>query len=137
MNDDTRLRDGIAPRAASPDLAAGAAGAGVRAAPGVDAALDLGTNNCRLLIACPNGDGFRVIDSFSRIIRLGEGISATGRISDAPTGRPIPPVALGRDNMHSKNANRLRLIATEACRAASNADSFRDQVESETGISLE
>jgi exopolyphosphatase/guanosine-5'-triphosphate,3'-diphosphate pyrophosphatase len=104
---------------------------------GVYAALDLGTNNCRLLIACPTGDGFRVIDSFSRIIRLGEGISATGRISDAAIGRAIAALSICRDKMHSKNARRLRLIATEACRAASNAESFRDQVASETGISLE
>ena len=104
---------------------------------GVYAALDLGTNNCRLLIACPTEDGFRVIDSFSRIIRLGEGISATGRISDAAIGRAIAALSVCRDKMHSKNARRLRLIATEACRAASNVDSFRDQVASQTGISLE
>src|SRR5713226_2364340 len=101
------------------------------------AALDLGTNNCRLLVARPAGNGFRVIDSFSRIIRLGEGISATGRISDAAIGRAIAALSVCRDKMHSKNARRLRLIATEACRAASNADSFRDQVASQTGISLE
>src|SRR3954467_6969484 len=138
MNDDTRLRDGVAPREASPGLVAGtAAGVGAKTAPGVYAALDLGTNNCRLLIACPTGDGFRVIDSFSRIIRLGEGISSTGRISDAAIGRAIAALSICRDKMHSKKAQRLRLIATEACRAASNADSFRDQVASETGISLE
>jgi exopolyphosphatase/guanosine-5'-triphosphate,3'-diphosphate pyrophosphatase len=114
-----------------------AAGISPGASSGVYAALDLGTNNCRLLIACPTGDGFRVIDSFSRIIRLGEGISATGRISDAAIGRAIAALSICRDKMHSKNAQRLRLIATEACRAASNADSFRDQVASETGISLE
>ncbi len=82
MNEDTRLRDGLGP-CASPAGAA-AAGDGAQAEPtsgsGVYAALDLGTNNCRLLIACPTGDGFRVVDSFSRIIRLGEGISATGTI---------------------------------------------------------
>jgi exopolyphosphatase/guanosine-5'-triphosphate,3'-diphosphate pyrophosphatase len=137
MNDDTRLRDGIAPRAASPDLAAGAAGAGVRAAPGVYAALDLGTNNCRLLIACPTGEGFRVIDSFSRIIRLGEGISATGRISDAAIGRAIAALSICRDKMRARNATRMRLIATEACRAAENADQFRDAVAAGTGIRLE
>jgi exopolyphosphatase/guanosine-5'-triphosphate,3'-diphosphate pyrophosphatase len=137
MNDDTRLRDGIAPRAASPDLAAGAAGAGVRAAPGVYAALDLGTNNCRLLIACPTGEGFRVIDSFSRIIRLGEGISATGRISEAAIGRAIAALSICRDKMRARNATRMRLIATEACRAAENADQFRDAVAAETGIRLE
>ncbi len=103
----------------------------------VYAALDLGTNNCRLLIACPDGGGFRVIDSFSRIIRLGEGISVTGRISDAAIGRAISALSICRDKMKLRNAQRLRLIATEACRAASNADLFCDQVESKTGIVLE
>jgi exopolyphosphatase/guanosine-5'-triphosphate,3'-diphosphate pyrophosphatase len=139
MNDDTRLRDGLAPGEGSQGLAAAVAGGAARAAPGsgVYAALDLGTNNCRLLIACPTGDGFRVIDSFSRIIRLGEGISATGRISDAAIGRALAALSICRDKMRAKNATRLRLIATEACRAADNADSFRDQVIAETGIRLE
>jgi len=104
---------------------------------GVYAALDLGTNNCRLLIACPSGDGFRVVDSFSRIIRLGEGISATGCISDAAIERAIAALSICRDKIESKKARRLRLIATEACRAASNADGFRDRVAAETGIRLE
>ncbi|WP_051677629.1 Ppx/GppA phosphatase family protein [Bradyrhizobium sp. URHD0069] len=104
---------------------------------GVYAALDLGTNNCRLLIACPTGDGFRVVDSFSRIIRLGEGISATGRISDAAIERAIGALSICRDKIQSRKAKRLRLIATEACRAASNADGFRDRVAAETGIRLE
>jgi exopolyphosphatase/guanosine-5'-triphosphate,3'-diphosphate pyrophosphatase len=159
MNDHTRLRDGPAPRGddgqrplrgngqlprhgdgkalrCSDTLAAeeaDAPGAGT----GVYAALDLGTNNCRLLIACPSGDGFRVVDSFSRIIRLGEGISATGCISDAAIERAIAALSICRDKIHSRNARRLRLIATEACRAASNADGFRDRVAAETGIRLE
>jgi exopolyphosphatase/guanosine-5'-triphosphate,3'-diphosphate pyrophosphatase len=133
MDDDTRLRDGLAPREASPGLAGGSVGA----RPGVYAALDLGTNNCRLLIACPTGDGFRVIDSFSRIIRLGEGISATGRISDAAISRAIAALSICRDKIRAKNTTRMRLIATEACRAAGNADEFRDSVAAETGIRLE
>jgi exopolyphosphatase / guanosine-5'-triphosphate,3'-diphosphate pyrophosphatase len=133
MNDDTRLRDGLARREASPGLAAATAGA----RPGVYAALDLGTNNCRLLIACPTGDGFRVIDSFSRIIRLGEGISATGRISDAAISRAIAALSICRDKIRAKNTTRMRLIATEACRAADNADHFRESVAAETGIRLE
>jgi exopolyphosphatase/guanosine-5'-triphosphate,3'-diphosphate pyrophosphatase len=104
---------------------------------GVYAALDLGTNNCRLLIACPSGDGFRVVDSFSRIIRLGEGVSATGYISDAAIERAIVALSICRDKINSRNARRLRLIATEACRAASNADGFMDRVAAETGIRLE
>src|SRR6267154_4695951 len=139
MNDDTRLRDGLGPRASPPGSAA--AGGGAQAEPasgsGVYAALDLGTNNCRLLIACPTGDGFRVVDSFSRIIRLGEGISATGTISDAAIERAIAALSICRDKIQSRKAKRLRLIATEACRAASTADRFRDRVAAETGIRLE
>jgi exopolyphosphatase / guanosine-5'-triphosphate,3'-diphosphate pyrophosphatase len=140
MNDDTRLRDGPAPRESLQGSAVASAGAGVvplGQGSGVYAALDLGTNNCRLLIACPVGDSFRVIDSFSRIIRLGEGISATGRISDAAIGRAVAALSICRDKIRTKNATRLRLIATEACRAADNADSFRDRVAAETGIRLE
>jgi exopolyphosphatase/guanosine-5'-triphosphate,3'-diphosphate pyrophosphatase len=114
-------------------------GANHSPAPGtaVYAALDLGTNNCRLLIACPSGDGFRVVDSFSRIIRLGEGISTTGCISEAAIDRAIAALSICRDKIQSKRAKRLRLIATEACRAASNAQGFRDRVAAETGIRLE
>ncbi len=103
----------------------------------VYAALDLGTNNCRLLIACPTEDGFRVVDSFSRIVRLGEGISATGCISDAAIERAISALSVCRDKIRTRKAKRLRLIATEACRAASNAEGFRNRVAAETGIRLE
>src|SRR5438128_5699833 len=131
MNEDTRLGDGLLARA-SPS---GSAAAG--AENGVYAALDLGTNNCRLLIACPSGEGFRVVDSFSRIIRLGEGISATGSISEAAIERAVAALSICRDKIQARKARRLRLIATEACRAASNADSFRARVATETGIRLE
>lgn len=104
---------------------------------GVYAALDLGTNNCRLLIACPTSDGFRVVDSFSRIIRLGEGVSATGSISEAAVERAIAALSICRDKINLRKAKRLRLIATEACRAASNAEGFRSRVAAETGIELE
>jgi exopolyphosphatase / guanosine-5'-triphosphate,3'-diphosphate pyrophosphatase len=163
MNDDTRLRGGLEPRespqesvaAAGPSLLGqdspenGLSGQGLSgqslpgtshspgAGTGVYAALDLGTNNCRLLIACPAGDGFRVVDSFSRIIRLGEGISTTGCISDAAIGRAIAALSICRDKIQSRKARRLRLIATEACRAAANAAGFRDRVAAETGIRLE
>jgi exopolyphosphatase / guanosine-5'-triphosphate,3'-diphosphate pyrophosphatase len=139
MNDDTRLRDGLGPRASPQGLVAADEGAQAGLAPGssVYAALDLGTNNCRLLIAAPSGDGFRVVDSFSRIIRLGEGVSTTGRISDAAIERAIAALSICRDKIASRKARRLRLIATEACRAASNAEGFRDQVAAQTGIQLE
>ncbi len=144
MNEDTRLRDGPVPRGDEGQRPRSGGGQvprtglqGPAAGTGVYAALDLGTNNCRLLIACPTGDGFRVVDSFSRIIRLGEGISATGCISDAAIERAISALSICRDKIHFRKAKRLRLIATEACRAASNADGFRDRVAAETGIRLE
>ncbi len=144
MNDDTPLRDGPRSRGddgqasrSGPGGAAAAAGHGHAPGRGVYAALDLGTNNCRLLIACPSGDGFRVVDSFSRIIRLGEGISATGCISEAAIERAIAALAICRDKIELRRAKRLRLIATEACRAASNADGFRVRVAAATGIRLE
>jgi exopolyphosphatase / guanosine-5'-triphosphate,3'-diphosphate pyrophosphatase len=131
MNEDTRLRDGL-PARASPS---GSVAAGVDG--GVYAALDLGTNNCRLLIACPSGDSFRVVDSFSRIIRLGEGISSTGSISEAAIDRAIAALSICSDKIRYRRARRLRLIATEACRAAANAESFRERVAKDTGIRLE
>src|SRR3954469_14946080 len=131
MNDHTRLRDGHGPGGGPAGLAATAVDTAVYAA------LDLGTNNCRLLIACPTGDGFRVVDSFSRIIRLGEGISQTGAISEAAMERAIAALSICSDKIRHRKARRLRLIATEACRAAANADHFRERVAAETGIKLE
>src|ERR1700692_225405 len=138
MNDDTPLRAGLSLRGdVQRPVAAdglGVSGANHSPAPGhaVYAALDLGTNNCRLLIACPSGDGFRVVDSFSRIIRLGEGISTTGCISEAAIDRAIAALSICRDKIRSKRAGRLRLIATEACRAASNPEDFMNRVATDT-----
>ena len=116
MNDDTRLRNGPMPCEALQGDRAFVAPARPSQASGTEvyAALDLGTNNCRLLIACPVGDGFRVVDSFSRIIRLGEGISATGCISDAAIDRAIAALSVCRDKIQTRKARRLRLIATNS-----------------------
>jgi exopolyphosphatase/guanosine-5'-triphosphate,3'-diphosphate pyrophosphatase len=113
-------------------------GAPVRRAPrGPYAALDLGTNNCRLLIARPTPDGFRVIDSFSRIVRLGEGLSQTGRLNEAAIARTIGALTVCRDKMRAHGVGRARMIATEACRAAANGPQFLDQVRDRLGIQLE
>jgi exopolyphosphatase/guanosine-5'-triphosphate,3'-diphosphate pyrophosphatase len=101
------------------------------------AALDLGTNNCRLLVARPAGDSFRVIDAFSRIIRLGEGISASGRISDPAIVRAVEALAICRDKMKNRGVTRARLIATEACRAAENGIAFRSRIADEVGLELD
>jgi exopolyphosphatase / guanosine-5'-triphosphate,3'-diphosphate pyrophosphatase len=105
--------------------------------PATYAALDLGTNNCRLLIARPTSDGFRVVDAFSRIIRLGEGIAATRRISEAAITRAVEALKVCRDKMHARGVMRARLIATEACRAAENGEEFRARVADEAGLELE
>src|SRR5262249_43075041 len=101
------------------------------------AALDLGTNNCRLLVARPTRDGFRVLDAFSRIIRLGEGVSGSGRLSEAAIARALEALAICRDKMRNRAVTRARLIATEACRAAENGPDFLARVRSEAGIELE
>jgi exopolyphosphatase/guanosine-5'-triphosphate,3'-diphosphate pyrophosphatase len=101
------------------------------------AALDLGTNNCRLLVARPTGDGFRVVDAFSRIIRLGEGVAASRRISEAAITRAVEALQICRDKMQARGVTRARLIATEACRAAENGEEFRSRVAKEAGLELE
>jgi exopolyphosphatase/guanosine-5'-triphosphate,3'-diphosphate pyrophosphatase len=101
------------------------------------AALDLGTNNCRLLVARPTASGFRVVDAFSRIIRLGEGVAASGRISEAAIGRAVEALLVCRAKMRARGVGRARLIATAACRAAENGEEFRSRVAKEAGLELE
>ncbi len=106
------------------------------------AALDLGTNNCRLLIAwaAPAGsgqDGFRVIDLFSRNVRLGEGLSRTGELGAAAIERTLYALEICRDKMRARGVTRRRLIATEACRSASNGAEFLAKVRAATGLELE
>ena len=100
------------------------------------AALDLGTNNCRLLVARPSRRGFRVIDAFSRIIRLGEGVSRSGRLSDAAIDRTIDALKVCAAKMAKHKVERAGLIATEACRMAVNANEFLSRVQEETGIAI-
>lgn len=101
------------------------------------AALDLGTHNCRLLIAVPEGAGFRVVDAFSRIVRLGEGLEASGRLSDAAMARSIDALRICAAKMRAGGIVASRLVATEACRRASNCDPFIRRVANETGLQLE
>jgi exopolyphosphatase/guanosine-5'-triphosphate,3'-diphosphate pyrophosphatase len=103
----------------------------------VYAALDLGTNNCRLLIARPHERSFRVLDGFTRIVRLGEGLSTTGRLSDAAMERTIEALRQCRNKLNEHQPARMRLIATEACRSASNGAEFIARVKAELGLDLE
>jgi len=101
------------------------------------AALDLGTNNCRLLVARPIREGFRVVDAFSRIIRLGEGMAVSGRLGEAAIQRAIEALSICRDKMRNRAVSRARLIATEACRSAANGAEFRARVHRDVGLDLE
>jgi exopolyphosphatase/guanosine-5'-triphosphate,3'-diphosphate pyrophosphatase len=101
------------------------------------AAVDLGTNNCRLLIARPVDGGFTVVDAFSRIVRLGEGLSLTGRLSDEAMDRAVGALSVCADKLKRRNVSLVRSVATEACRRAENGMGFVDRVRSETGIVLD
>ena len=100
------------------------------------AALDLGTNNCRMLVGVPAGDGFRVVDSFSRIVRLGEGLHHTGRLSAAAMDRALDALHACAVRLARRPVRRLRAVATEACRRAANGTEFLARVRSETGLEI-
>lgn len=101
------------------------------------AALDLGTNNCRLLVAEPWHQSFRVVDAFSRIVRLGEGLSRSGRLSQAAQDRAIDALRVCHGKLQARGIVRSRLVATEACRAAENGLDFLERVRAEAGLDLE
>ena len=101
------------------------------------AALDLGTNNCRLLVAEPSAAGLRVVDSFSRIVRLGENLSATGVLGREAMERTLAALSICRDKMAGRGVTRGRLIATEACRAAENGPAFLERVRERIGLAVE
>src|ERR1043165_1070816 len=97
-------------------------------------AIDLGTNNCRLLIARPSDGGFTVIDAFSRIVRLGEGLSHTGELSTDAMDRAVGALGVCAEKLKRRNVSLSRSVATEACRRAKNGAEFAERVRTETGI---
>jgi exopolyphosphatase / guanosine-5'-triphosphate,3'-diphosphate pyrophosphatase len=101
------------------------------------AALDLGTNNCRLLVARPAGVGFRVVDAFSRIVRLGEGLSATGALSEEAMERTLDALRVCAAKISARSVAGARYVATEACRRAANCEDFLARVEGEVGLEIE
>jgi exopolyphosphatase / guanosine-5'-triphosphate,3'-diphosphate pyrophosphatase len=103
----------------------------------VYAALDLGTNNCRLLVVKPRGSGFRVVDAFSRIVRLGEGMSSADRLAEAAMDRTVEALRICANKMRRRGVTRWRAVATEACRRAVNGASFLERVRDETGLEIE
>ncbi|MSO70131.1 MAG: Ppx/GppA family phosphatase [Alphaproteobacteria bacterium] len=101
------------------------------------AALDLGTNNCRLLVARPEGQSFNVVDAFSRIVRLGEGIGESGSLGEAAMDRTIAALKICASKIRRRGVTRYRAVATEACRRAANCDAFLARTRRETGLDIE
>jgi exopolyphosphatase / guanosine-5'-triphosphate,3'-diphosphate pyrophosphatase len=101
------------------------------------AALDLGTNNCRLLIATPSPSGFRVVEAYSRIVRLGEGLSQTGQLSEPAMERALQALSVSAEKVRRRKVVRLKAIATQACRSAVNGPDFIDRVADRTGLRLQ
>ena len=126
---------GAVSRADAPSALSGP-GSVLGAAP-LYAALDLGTNSCRMLIARPEGSQFTILDSFSKSVQLGVGLEASGRLSRASMGRTIQALRICEKKIEKHGVTRMRLVATEACRRARNARDFIRQVRRETGLNLE
>lgn len=101
------------------------------------AALDLGTNSCRMLIAEPNGNQFTIVDSFSKSVQLGQGLEKSGRLSRGSMARTVQALRICQSKLKKHNVSRMRLVATEACRRAANAAQFIAVVERETSLKLE
>lgn len=101
------------------------------------AALDLGTNSCRMLIAQPKGSQFHVVDSFSKSVQLGQGLESTEKLSRASMNRTISAMRICKQKLERHGVKRMRLVATEACRRAKNGHQFVQQVRRETGLNLE
>ncbi|MCC5971645.1 MAG: Ppx/GppA family phosphatase [Pararhodobacter sp.] len=104
---------------------------------GLYAALDLGTNSCRMLIARPKGAQFEVVDSFSRAVELGTGLESTGRLGHVPMSRTVQALRICRRKLEEHRVRRMRLVATEACRRAHNSSEFIRKIQRETGLTLE
>jgi exopolyphosphatase/guanosine-5'-triphosphate,3'-diphosphate pyrophosphatase len=100
-------------------------------------AIDLGTNNCRLLVARPSQDGFTVIDAFSRVVRMGEGMATSGKLSEGAMDRAVAALSVCAEKLKRRRVSLARSVATEACRRAVNGRHFVERVRRETGICLE
>jgi len=101
------------------------------------AALDLGTNSCRMLIAQPKGNGFHVVDSFSKSVQLGAGLEKSGNLSRTSMSRTLNALRICQQKLRKHKVDRMRLVATEACRRARNARRFVKWVKAETDLTLE
>src|SRR3954454_7255450 len=100
-------------------------------------AIDLGTNNCRLLVARPTDEGFTVIDAFSRVVRLGEGMATSGKLAEGAMDRAVAALSVCAEKLRRRHVSLARSVATEACRRAVHGRHFVGRVRRESGICLE
>ncbi|WP_184008964.1 Ppx/GppA phosphatase family protein [Rubricella aquisinus] len=108
-----------------------------RAGPPLYAALDLGTNSCRMLVARPDGAHFKIVDAFSKSVKLGRELERSGALSEAAIRRTIAALQVCASKVKRNRVTRMRMVATEACRRASNGEHFLRQVTRQTGLKLE
>lgn len=108
-----------------------------RAPAAVYGAIDLGTNNCRMLLARRSGGNFQVVDAFSRVVRLGEGLTASGQLSEAAMTRAVDALKVCAEKLARQNVAKHRAIATQACRLADNGEAFLERVRLETGLNFD
>lgn len=101
------------------------------------AAIDLGTNSCRMLVAVPCETGFHVIDGFSKVVRLGDRLSDTGVLCDRAIDRTVSALSQCAKRLNARSVKRARAVATQACRQASNAELFLNRVSAEVGLNMD
>lgn len=104
---------------------------------GLFAALDLGTNSCRMLIARPSAGEFQVVDAFSKAVFLGRGLESSGRLSREAVRRTLDALKICKSKLRKNKVESARLVTTAACRQARNSGWFLDLVRKETGLELE
>ena len=100
-------------------------------------AIDLGTNNCRLLIAQPKVSGHHIVASYSQIVCLGEDLTANDYLSEDAMTRTLNALSVCAQKLRNYNVSILRNVATEACRKAKNCEVFFDKIQAETGLIFE
>src|SRR5436190_11899065 len=101
------------------------------------AALDLGTNTCRLLIAAKTPNGPDVVDSFVRVVRLGDELATKGHISQDGMRRALAALKICAQRIKEYPLSKKRYVTTAVCREASNREEFLELIRRKAGLELE
>jgi len=98
------------------------------------AAIDIGTNSVRLLVADIEGDALKTIDRRTQITRLGQGVNQTRRLDPEAIKRTVAVISEYAQAIKHHGVTRVRATATSASRDATNRDDFFDPVEQLLGV---